>query len=99
MLVLSAIYIVFNEGFANWQSLWFCALLVCWRSVFVCVARRPAGAKLTTSKRERQTGQSGIVEHDAGSAGRQRDAKQKQRRPDQVEQGGHQAPPSRTPSC
>jgi glucan 1,3-beta-glucosidase len=27
VLLLSAIYIVFNEGFANWQSLWFCALL------------------------------------------------------------------------
>ena len=28
VLVLSAIYIAFNESFANWQSLWFCALLV-----------------------------------------------------------------------
>ncbi len=27
-LVLSAVYIVFNESFANWQSLWFCALIV-----------------------------------------------------------------------
>ncbi len=27
-LVLSAIYIAFNETFANWQSLWFCALIV-----------------------------------------------------------------------
>jgi len=27
-LILSAIYIVFNESFANWQSLWFCALIV-----------------------------------------------------------------------
>jgi glucan 1,3-beta-glucosidase len=26
-LLLSAIYIVFNESFANWQSLWFCGLL------------------------------------------------------------------------
>jgi hypothetical protein len=25
MLGLSAIYIVFNESFANWQALWFCA--------------------------------------------------------------------------
>ncbi len=24
-LILSALYIVFNESFANWQSLWFCA--------------------------------------------------------------------------
>lgn len=27
-LVLSAVYVVFNESFANWQSLWFCALIV-----------------------------------------------------------------------
>jgi glucan 1,3-beta-glucosidase len=27
VLLLSAVYIVFNESFANWQSLWFCALL------------------------------------------------------------------------
>jgi exo-beta-1,3-glucanase (GH17 family) len=27
-LVLSAVYIVFNETFANWQSVWFCALIV-----------------------------------------------------------------------
>jgi glucan 1,3-beta-glucosidase len=28
VLTLSAVYIVFNEGFANWQSLWLCAALV-----------------------------------------------------------------------
>ncbi|MPZ59527.1 MAG: beta-(1-6) glucans synthase [Rhizobiales bacterium] len=28
VLLLCAGYIVFNEGFANWQSLWFCALLL-----------------------------------------------------------------------
>jgi glucan 1,3-beta-glucosidase len=28
VLVLSVCYIVFNEGFANWQSLWTCAALV-----------------------------------------------------------------------
>ena len=27
VLMLSALYIVFNEGFANWQSLWVCAVL------------------------------------------------------------------------
>ena len=27
-LVLSAVYIVFNESFANWQSLWLCALIL-----------------------------------------------------------------------
>ncbi|MET0867458.1 MAG: beta-(1-6) glucans synthase, partial [Pseudorhodoplanes sp.] len=26
-LALSAVYIAVNEGFANWQSLWFCALI------------------------------------------------------------------------
>ena len=28
VLALSAGYILFNEGFANWQSVWFCAGLV-----------------------------------------------------------------------
>jgi len=27
-LVASAGYIVLNEGFANWQALWFCAALL-----------------------------------------------------------------------
>jgi hypothetical protein len=27
VLALSVGYIVFNEGFANWQSLWTCAVL------------------------------------------------------------------------
>jgi len=27
-LVLSAVYIAFNEGFENWQALWFCAAIV-----------------------------------------------------------------------
>jgi glucan 1,3-beta-glucosidase len=27
VLALSVVYIVFNEGFANWQSLWICAVL------------------------------------------------------------------------
>ncbi|HET7912327.1 MAG TPA: beta-(1-6) glucans synthase, partial [Pseudolabrys sp.] len=27
VLILSAVYILFNEGFANWQSLWVCAVL------------------------------------------------------------------------
>jgi glucan 1,3-beta-glucosidase len=26
-LILCALYVVFNEGFANWQSLWFCAAI------------------------------------------------------------------------
>jgi hypothetical protein len=28
VLALSAVYIVFNETFANWQSVWFCAGLI-----------------------------------------------------------------------
>jgi len=28
ILVISAIYIAFNESFVNWQALWFCAVLV-----------------------------------------------------------------------
>ena len=27
-LVLSCVYIAFNESFANWQSLWLCALIL-----------------------------------------------------------------------
>jgi len=27
VLALSAVYIVFNEGFANWQALWVCGVL------------------------------------------------------------------------
>ena len=27
-LALSALYVVFNESFSNWQSVWFCAGLV-----------------------------------------------------------------------
>jgi glucan 1,3-beta-glucosidase len=29
VLALSAVYIVLNEGFANWQAVWFCAVLLC----------------------------------------------------------------------
>lgn len=29
VLALSAIYIVLNESFANWQAVWFCAALLC----------------------------------------------------------------------
>jgi hypothetical protein len=29
VLALSAIYVVLNESFANWQAAWFCALLLC----------------------------------------------------------------------
>jgi glucan 1,3-beta-glucosidase len=28
MLAVSAVYVVFNEAFANWQSVWFCAVLL-----------------------------------------------------------------------
>jgi exo-beta-1,3-glucanase (GH17 family) len=27
-LVMSAVYVVFNEGFSNWQSVWFCGALI-----------------------------------------------------------------------
>jgi exo-beta-1,3-glucanase (GH17 family) len=29
VLALSAIYIVLNESFANWQAVWFCAVMLC----------------------------------------------------------------------
>jgi hypothetical protein len=25
---MSAVYVVFNEGFSNWQSVWFCGGLI-----------------------------------------------------------------------
>jgi hypothetical protein len=28
VLVLSAVYIAFNETIANWQAIWFCTLLL-----------------------------------------------------------------------
>jgi glucan 1,3-beta-glucosidase len=36
VLALSVLYILFNEGFANWQSLWLCAALV---AIAVSLAR------------------------------------------------------------
>jgi glucan 1,3-beta-glucosidase len=41
VLALCAAYIVFNEGFANWQSLWFCALLV----MLALILRRSPGGQ------------------------------------------------------
>jgi exo-beta-1,3-glucanase (GH17 family) len=29
VLALSAVYVVLNESFANWQAVWFCAVLLC----------------------------------------------------------------------
>jgi hypothetical protein len=29
VLALSAVFIVLNESFANWQAVWFCAVLLC----------------------------------------------------------------------
>jgi glucan 1,3-beta-glucosidase len=43
MLALSAGYIVFNEGFANWQSAWFCAGLI-GLAVMLARARVPPGS-------------------------------------------------------
>jgi glucan 1,3-beta-glucosidase len=40
-LALSAIYIAFNESFANWQSLWLCGLLLALGAILL---RRPAPA-------------------------------------------------------
>jgi exo-beta-1,3-glucanase (GH17 family) len=39
-LVLCALYIALNEGFANWQSLWFCAILL----ALAVILRRGRGA-------------------------------------------------------
>jgi exo-beta-1,3-glucanase (GH17 family) len=41
-LVLSAIYIAFNEGFANWQACWFCAGLLALALILVRVPAAPS---------------------------------------------------------
>jgi len=40
VLAVSAVYIVFNERFSNWQSVWFCAGLIC----FAFILERARGA-------------------------------------------------------
>jgi glucan 1,3-beta-glucosidase len=40
VLGLSAVYIVLNESFANWQAVWFCAVLLC--LAFILVRARDA---------------------------------------------------------
>ena len=42
LLALSAVYILFNEGISNWQSVWFCALLIALAAILHL--RRPAPA-------------------------------------------------------
>jgi len=42
VLVLSAFYILFNESFANWQSVWFCAALVALAFILSSVRDAPS---------------------------------------------------------
>jgi exo-beta-1,3-glucanase (GH17 family) len=42
VLLLSAGYILFNEGFANWQSLWFCALIAVLAFILLRVRGAPS---------------------------------------------------------
>ena len=62
VLALSAGYIVFNETFANWQSVWFCAGIARARRSFCCW-RGTRQAQDEHAGRERR--QIGIVQHDA----------------------------------
>ena len=41
VLVVSAVYIAFNETFANWQALWFCAGLIGLAAILVLVRDAP----------------------------------------------------------
>jgi hypothetical protein len=41
-LILSAGYVVFNETFANWQSVWFCAGLVVLAVIFLRARDAPS---------------------------------------------------------
>jgi hypothetical protein len=42
VLALSAGYIVFNETFANWQSVWFCAGLLGLAAILLSVRDAPS---------------------------------------------------------
>jgi glucan 1,3-beta-glucosidase len=41
-LVLSAVYIIVNEGFANWQACWFCAGLLALALILLRVPAAPS---------------------------------------------------------
>ena len=41
VLALSAVYVVLNEGFANWQAVWFCAVLAALAFTLVRVRGAP----------------------------------------------------------
>jgi cell division protein FtsW (lipid II flippase) len=42
VMVVSAAYIVFNETFANWQSVWFCAGLLGLAAILLSVRDAPS---------------------------------------------------------
>jgi hypothetical protein len=50
LLALAAVYIVFNEGFANWQSLWTCAVYLLLAFTLV-QAREGKSSELKSSER------------------------------------------------
>ena len=83
-LALSLVYIAFNESFANWQALWVCALFAA-LAVTLSAGAGPREAEDQEADGERR--QLDIIEHDPEAARDQRDAEQRDRRPDQVEHG------------
>ena len=82
LLALSVPYIAINEGFANWQSLWLCAVFARWPLFW----RGRATGKAEQQQSRGKRGQRNIVEHDAKAGERERRREQDQRRPQQIEQ-------------
>jgi hypothetical protein len=87
VLALSAGYIVFNETFANWQSVWFCAGLLGLAAILLSVRARQAQNEHTGRERR----EIGIVQDDAEGGRRQRHRNEDDRRPHEVEQGHRQS--------
>ena len=87
VLALSGGYILFNEGFANWQSVWFCAGLFGLAFILASGAGR---AKLRMRTPAASADRSALCSTTPKARRRQRDGNEHQRRPHEIEQGGDQ---------
>ncbi len=86
LLAVSAIYIVPNEGVANWQSLWLCAAF----AALALTLFRGAARQAEHEQRGRDGGQPDIIEHDAEAGQRQRHCEHHQSRPQKIDRGDDQ---------
>ena len=90
-LAVSAVYIVGNESVANWQALWFCGRL-CSRWLLLWCRRGTRQAE--DQQRGGQAGKIGIMQDQAERGGGERDQYQRDRWPDQIEQGHSERNPA-----